>query len=748
MPTVGQILIKSKLPADLKHYADNPLDKKSMGNLLVDLSKKSSDVYRDVVTELTRLGYEIATRQGSSVNLDDLLPTAEKKQKMDGLITEVDKIKNSNLSKSDKEDKYEKLYDTATLDINKHILSSGLHDNKTLAKVILSGSRGSIDQYRRTVAGAMLVSGQNGPAYEMPITRSFSEGLSPAQYLLHTFDERQGAVTGKVGIADSGALAKSINRATLSTKIEEHDCGTHNGLPISVDNKDYIGSFLAHPVSTYNYNNEVTPVMLADLKNKHIKEIVVRTALTCEASKHFHHTALCALCVGRREKGIPTTGEFIGLTAGMGPAEASSQIVLGCLVEDTLVRMADFSTKKIKDIQIGDYVLGSDLKGDVFPTEVTNKFDKGTQHCYRYTFSTDYDLAYIVSTEDHNFLSTIKGKLQVFPIGFLDLVISNVLNVNCKHEPYYINSAYEGAVQTYDIEVAHVDALFVLANGFIVSNSKHGLKKGSQGGFKALDVLLNPPKEFKDHAPIARVSGTVKVTVAPQGGHYVFVNEDKYYIAQGLDLKVKTGDFAEKGTILSEGVVNPKEVTETLGVGVGRKFWSDTMHNAFKSNGINVNKRNFDVMARAAVDHVQITHPEGLGDFLPDEVVHYNAIAKDYSPRPNSKDVRVDAAHDKYLEKDYLHYTIGTPVTSSVIHDLKNHGIEHVIVNDAPANFTAYHSRLLDLPKYEDDWAAQLYSTYLKDKLLHGVNTGITSDIRNASPILGIAKGVGFGSRT
>ena len=387
MATVGQILIKSKLPADLKHYADNPLDKKSMGNLLVDLSKKSSDVYRDVVTELTRLGYEIATRQGSSVSLDDLLPTAEKKQKMEDLITEVDKIKNSKLSKTEKEDKYEKLYDTATTDINKHILSSGLRDNKTLAKVILSGSRGSIDQYRRTVAGSMLVSGQNGPAYEMPITRSFSEGLTPAQYLLHTFDERSGAVVGKTSVADSGALAKAINRATLSTKIEEHDCGTHNGLPISVDNKDYIGAFLAHPVASYNYNNEVTPVMLADLKNKHIKEIVVRTALTCEASKHFHHTALCALCVGRREKGIPTTGEFIGLTAGMGPAESSTQIVLG---------------------------------------------------------------------------------------------------------------------------------------------SKHGLKKGSQGGFKALDVLFNPPKEFKDHAPIAQNGGSVKVTVAPQGGHYIYLNNDKY----------------------------------------------------------------------------------------------------------------------------------------------------------------------------------------------------------------------------
>lgn len=110
---------------------------------------------------------------------------------------------------------------------------------------------------------------------------------------------------------------------------------------------------------------------------------------------------------------------------------------------------------------------------------------------------------------------------------------------------------------------------------------------------------------------------------------------------------------------------------------------------------------------------MRITDPEGLGDYLPDQVVAYSAIEKDYEPRQDSKLLRLDIAYGKFLDKPELHYTIGTKVTSAVIKHLREHKIESVLANDNPPNFEPTMVRLVDIPEHHDDWMHVLNSTNL-----------------------------------
>jgi DNA-directed RNA polymerase subunit beta' len=617
--TVGKLLLKHHLPQDLHGFVDtNELDKKNIGSLFDNLTKSKPKEYKDIVSNLTRLGFEVSTRMGSTVKLSDLLSPIDKGARFATLDKQLDEIRKSSKNKKDEEGRVAEAYGKFSDEMNKEIVEVGVKNNQTLAKVVRAGARGSPTQYRQTVLAPIIVSDAKGKVLtDFPVRQSFAEGLSLPEYLAHTFGARQGAVATKLAVAEAGYFSKQLARAAMTTKIEEHDCGTNNGIEVPVEDKDSIGTYLAHPSGGYNKNNEVTSKMLNDLRNKGVKTIVVRSPITCESSKKYHPGAVCQLCAGRREKGgLPPVGDFIGITAATTLGEPLSQ-----------------------------------------------------------------------------------GQL------------------NTKHE------------------------------------SGSARKTSVSSGFKLINQLANIPDAFKGKAPLAKTDGTVsEVRKAPQGGHYVHIKhgakEDEYYIPEEFAVKVSQGQHVEAGDVLSEGIINPAEVVKYKGLGEGRRYFATTMKQAFDDGGLGgVSRRNFELIAKGAIDHVKITNNQGLGEYLPGQVVSYHAIEKDYQPRNNSTLTRIDQAIGKYLEQPVLHYTIGTKVTKSMVEALRRNGIESVTVHSKEPDFEPEMQRLLDVPMHENDWMHQLYSTNLERRLIQAVNTGSVSNLKGPSPVAGLAYGVGFGEK-
>jgi len=618
--TVGKLLLKNTVPKEYKEFVmENDMDKKGNSHLFNEMSKHNQGEYAKSASDLVRLGFEIATRQGSTVRLSDLVPLADKEERFAALDKQVAEVRKTVKDKRKQEDEINSLYAGFSDQINKDLVDIGIKQDKTLAKIVKAGARGSPTQYRQTVFAPIIVNDAKGKVLtDFPIRKSFAEGLTLPEYLAHTFGARSGTVATKLATADAGYFSKQLARANMVLKVEEHDCGTENGIAVSSEDKDSIGCFLAHPVLGFNRNNEITYKILNEINAKGPRELVVRSPITCEAGKHHHTGAICQLCAGRREKNsLAPIGDYIGLTASTTLGEPLAQ-----------------------------------------------------------------------------------GQL------------------NTKHES---GSARKASVAS---------------------------------GFKLINQLANIPDAFKDKAPLSKHDGkVVEIRTAPQGGHYIDIKHansvDEYYIGEGFDLKVKEGDEVEAGDVLSDGIINPAEVVKYKGIGEGRKYFVKAMKSAFDEGGMGgISRRNFEVIAKGLIGHVMITNPDGLGNYLPGQVVSYHAIEKDYVPRPGSILARVDQAKGKYLEKPELHYTIGTRVTSKVIDDLKKHGVESVTINSKTPDFEPDMQRLLDVPTHEQDWMHQLYSTNLEKRLVGAVNTGMTSRLKGPSPIAGLAYGVDFGKKT
>lgn len=617
--TIGKLLLASHLPVDMHaHATTNTLDQKNIRTLFNTLSEKSPEVYGAAVTGLSRAGFEISTRLGSSIKLTDLLSPVDKKKIFLELDADIAKVKTSDKPNTTKKQEINNLYYSFSDKVNKLIVEEGVKNNQTLAKVISAGSRGSPAQYRQTVFSPLIATDAKGQVLtDFPLKRSFAEGLSLPEYLASSFGARQSVIATKLSTADAGHFSKQLTRAAMTLQVEEHDCGVDSGIPVSVKDKDSVGAYLAKPVGGYNKNNEVTPTLLNSLENKGIKTLVVRSPITCIASRKSHPGAVCQLCVGKRGKNLSPLGDYVGITAATSLGEPLSQ---------------------------------------------------GT--------------------------------------------------LNTKH-------------------------------------TGPAIVRGISTGFELVNQLANIPHTFKHNAPLAAHDGVVtEIRKAPQGGSYLDIQDSgstnvrEYYVSENLSVKIKKGEKVEAGDVLSEGIVNPAELVKHKGIGEGRRYYATTLKDAFDSSGMGgINRRNFELVARSAIDHVRINHHESIGGHLPDDIVSYQQVEKDYTPRVDAKRVRVDQAHGKYLEEPALHYTIGTRISRSTQSELANNGIESALVHNAAPHFEPEMQRLIDIPAFEDDWMHQLYSTNLEKRFVSAVNRGASSDIKGPSPIAGLAYGVGFSQK-
>lgn len=612
--TVGKVLLSFFIPAQFHNLIDGVLlDKKGISKLFDELAQKAPDQYAKIVSDLTKIGFEVATRQGTSLTLKDLVSPIDKDKLWDGFEKFKDTVEKSNDSQSVKNQKIFDNYNSMMSSVEKEIMSKGLSENKSLAKIILAGSRGSPAQYRGTIATQGIVVDADGkPKMDIPIKSSYAEGLSLPEYLATSFGTRTGEVLKKISVAQGGYGSKQFARALMPLQVVESDCETVNGITVATKDRESVGAYLAKAAGGYNRNNEVTVKVLNDLVNKNIEQITIRSPMTCQSNKKHHSGGLCQMCIGRREKGMAAMDSYIGLVAGTAVAEPLTE-------------------------------------------------------------------------------SAMKAR-------------------------------HSGGAAT---------------------------SLGGQQGFKLINQLANIPKTFVGKAPLAEEDGFItKLEPAAAGGHFITVNNKEHYIGIDQTPSVKMGDRVEQGQILSTGIVDPREVVKYRGIGDGRKYYMQAMKKAFDDSGLPVNRRNFELIAKAAIDHVKITDPDGLGDYTPDQIVSYSAIEKDYTPRADSKELRLDLAYGKYLEKPELHYTIGTKVTTAVIAELKQHDIESVLVNEEHPNFEPVMVRLVDIPEHHDDWMHVLNSTNLAKRFVNMVNRGATSDIKGPSPIPGLAYGVGFGEKT
>jgi len=251
-------------------------------------------------------------------------------------------------------------------------------------------------------------------------------------------------------------------------------------------------------------------------------------------------------------------------------------------------------------------------------------------------------------------------------------------------------------------------------------------------GFSVINQFVQTPDTFPDKAVLSKIDGQVNSIIeAPQGGYYVTVDNEPHYVAPGYPVTVKVGERVEAGDMMSEGLADPGEVVELRGLGEGRKYYADKLKQLLDDSGMEADRRNTELMARAALDHLQITDVKEDDEYLPDDVVSYSYFSQRYAPPKDTNKYKSDKAVGTYLQSPALHYTIGTKITPKIAKHLKSAGFEEVFASPDSPTFKPHMVRLRAATHHGTDWLASMHTSYLKKQLSESAIRGEESNVEN-----------------
>jgi DNA-directed RNA polymerase subunit beta' len=342
--TLGRLLIAEHLPDEIKQsYLPRLFDPKfelvkytkgshqiGVHDLLGEIARHDPKSFSESVDNLKNLGNKYSYEMGASLGLDDL---KVHKTLRDGILKKYDeaagKVKRSSLTQAEKNAKTVDIYTNATAELVKAHEPVFEKENNNMYRMVASGARGKMAQFRQMTIGPMLMKDGSGNTLPNPVKKSYSEGLDIGDYWTTLHGARMGTLQRVEGTSEPGRLTKEIVNVVIPNMIVSKDCGTTQGISMGVNDDDIHDRFLASPVKLPGGKSFVAGTLIdssvtTTLKKHKIDQVVVRSPLKCA-----HGQGMCAKCFGLNENGnLHENGVNIGVIAGHAMGEPATQLAM------------------------------------------------------------------------------------------------------------------------------------------------------------------------------------------------------------------------------------------------------------------------------------------------------------------------------------------------------------------------------------------------------------------------------------
>ena len=329
--TVGKLMIEDALPEDMRGR-NTVFNKATLQTLLRELADKHPDEYVAVSQKLANIGRQVATETGGfSFGLGALTQTAGAKATLAEIRGKVKKLlANPYLTDKQRNELVIKTVGGYQQKLMDDVYTDSLAEKNPIAMQIMSGSRGNKMNLASLRGADLLYEDHRGDIIPVPVLKSYSQGLTPAEYWAGTYGARKGVIATKFATADAGFFGKQLNQVAHRLAVVDQDDPRQDlgvrGLPVDTDDMDNEGALLAFDFGGYKRNTVLTPKILKDLKARKFDRILVRSPMTGGSPDG----GVYARDVGVRERGtLPGRGEMVGMTAAQAIAEPISQGQLG-----------------------------------------------------------------------------------------------------------------------------------------------------------------------------------------------------------------------------------------------------------------------------------------------------------------------------------------------------------------------------------------------------------------------------------
>lgn len=327
--TVGQLLLNSALPEDLRDY-NRVINKKTMTDLGDLIAEKYPERYADIMGRLSRIGSRAAyLSNGNSFGLRAIRPATSARLVKHSLEPEIQKILDDpKLDGDARNAAIVAAIQRVRPKLVDDVLAESQAEDNPLAAQLAGAGRGNPSSLNSLRGADLLYEDHHGKPIPIPVLHSYSEGLTPAEYFAGAFGARKGVLDLKAGTQDAGFFAKQLMQAAhrlLVTQDDDdnpYDEANPRGYPVDVNDPDNEGALLAHPIGGYKRNTELTPRVLKDLQAAGVSRILVRSATVGgpEDGGVYSRDA------GVREKtGLSPIGDYVGIAAANALSEPVTQ---------------------------------------------------------------------------------------------------------------------------------------------------------------------------------------------------------------------------------------------------------------------------------------------------------------------------------------------------------------------------------------------------------------------------------------
>ena len=331
----------------------NPIKKGDLGKIINQIfqkyDRKGNPKTSAVLDKMKDQGFTYATIAGFTISLDDIHLVEGKEEFISAGDNKVAEI--------------EEMYDMGMLteaERHRHIVSVWTNVNDQVKSKLTeqiqrdprnpifmmfdSGARGNISNITQLAGMRGLMGNTSGGTIELPVKRSFREGMTVSEFFIATHGARKGGADTALKTADSGYLTRRLVDVSQDVIVREVDCGTDHGFVVRqiVDTarNATIVKLYDRLVGRYALNDVLNPktgkvivqgnTMINEEQAKEIvdsgiEEVEIRSLFGCETKD-----GVCIHCYGRnlatgREVQL---GEAVGIMAAQSIGEPGTQLTM------------------------------------------------------------------------------------------------------------------------------------------------------------------------------------------------------------------------------------------------------------------------------------------------------------------------------------------------------------------------------------------------------------------------------------
>ncbi len=530
----------------------------------------------DILDDMKRLGFEFATRSGTTIAIKDAVPPPEKQELLQGGRAQVAELQRMfDEGVITEEEKYAATIETwnQTSDAVTSAVQAHLSEYNGVFAMSDSGAKGNLAQIKQMAGMRGLMSNPRGRIIDTPIEASFSEGLSVHEFFASTHGSRKALADTALKTAEAGYLTRRMADAAQNVIINEQDCGTTVGMTISEGASRALNlPFEERIFSRYPIRDVVDPetnevLVGADELLDHnlarriaqagVELLEVRSPVGCLLER-----GICARCYGSMlaDNRPSIIGEAVGIIAAQSIGEPGTQLT-----------MRNFHTGGIASDR--DITTGLPRVQELFEAR---------------------------RPKAPALLAEIAGTVR-FREAHGNLVIA-VENFETFSETVPVPGGYRAAVEEGDWVNAGTELLVLSAAGRRDAMAEEG--------------SLSLPETI-----ISNLSGEVE-SIDDDGITIVWeeINEREEPVPSNADILVDDGDEVDPGAQLTDGTQNPHDILRISGIEAVQQYLVEEAQRVYRSQGVKVHDKHFEVIVRQMLQKVKIVSP-GDTKLLIDDVV-------------------------------------------------------------------------------------------------------------------------------